>query len=441
MKHWGIIAILFIVPLSFLATSTKWMAEIFPMGDVDVWYFQWMFLLFSSCCFYFIRYMKFNWAYGLFGLVCTYSAFFVGGQHPRCIMTLFQVILATLGIKYVSKMEEKEIKKVLTAVLVLTFLQAFWVVLQSINKDPFFHMVGNVNRDDTVGFSGSHNQIGIFFSIITPLVASRCFYFLPLVAFCLVKSTTSFAVMGSIVSGAFLIYWKWRKYFLHFVLVSLIGSFFYTRNVDHMEYGLFAERIGLWHHIIKSVNSGEIKLNKDGQHLLVTTNKWKGYGLGNFMRVSPYAQKEDFLNDIYYWQVKKWGKGAQPEHVFEHAHNDYLETLFDLGYAGFISMFLAIGWGVWKFIKAKKSEMLVLSTACLIGQMVPALGVYTVQTAISGMLLILFLGIFEKYSKRGIVWENFHIGHGVKKWYATFQEKKSMRNHRYLPAGRISVGV
>jgi len=128
---------------------------------------------------------------------------------------------------------------------------------------------------------------------------------------------------------------------------------------------------------------------------IVKTNKWFGYGLGNFMRITPYSQ-------YAFLEKTRTNMGLNPQHRYEHVHNDYVEVFFEMGRLGFISLMMIILNMFYRVYRAKKTILFKISFCCVLAQMIAALGIYTVHTAVSGMLLIIFYGILEGELKGGL---------------------------------------
>lgn len=362
-----------------------------PVAGADIWYAQYLVLLSMLPIGIAVALWKFNKYISLFLLVCTFSTMvghngesWVLTQQPRSILCLVQICLVYLAVYQISTFSDKYRRYVLYGIIGLFCLQGFWVILQWFNIDPVWDGVGTYmsgNKiDDTVGLSGSHNQVGLFFAVVLPLITAYCWWLLPLGIFGLFCSTTTAAFVGGIV-GCF-VYGLYRFRFKFLVigipLVILCSLIFYNK-FETISSVAFNQRISLVKHSITAVESGKIVMKRGNQYKIITCNPWFGYRLGNFMRISPWAQ--DFM--------EPWEK-----HVYSHAHNDYVEVYFDLGRLGFISLMLILIDFFWKFWKAKKTKMLLVSFSCVVAHMVCALGIFTVQTAVSGMMLILFLGIF-----------------------------------------------
>ena len=70
-----------------------------------------------------------------------------------------------------------------------------------------------------------------------------------------------------------------------------------------------------------------------------------------------------------------------------------MEAFFELGILGFLIV-LSILWDVIiKFIRTRKTKILLISFTALMAHSLSALGIFTVQNAVSGMVLVISLGI------------------------------------------------
>jgi len=384
---------IFFVPL---ITCLQWLTKGKIIFFGDVWYVSYVA---TVICFQlgvaFVLW-KFNRFFSIFLLVCLLSTMcqFSGGrivfaQITRALLTLYQISFAFLTIYMISKMTRNQLKGILKAVVILFLIQGVYVVLQYTNLDPIFNGKGTYmiegRVDDTVGFSGSHNQIGIFFATTAPLILAWCPYLIPLTIFGLWCSTTSAAMLGFVVTTLLVLPKKNKDYLavLLFVLCVALGVF-YIKFENVSRYAL-NERIVLWKHTIQDTLDGELVLTNGDLQKIVRKNSWFGYGLGNFKRLSPYSQKE-YLN--------KLDPEREQTHVYGHAHNDYLEVFFELGKIGFVALLLIICHFFLSFWATKKTKILKISFLCILSQMICALAVFTVHTAVSAMLLVIFLGVY-----------------------------------------------
>ena len=158
------------------------------------------------------------------------------------------------------------------------------------------------------------------------------------------------------------------------------------------------ERVELVQHCVKEVTTGRATMRRVNgqveQRQEITANPLFGFGLGNFMRISPLTQWQ-FLDK----SIKK-GDG-NPIHRYEHAHNDYVEYFYETGWVGLVVLCWVLVDFAWRFIKANKTKLLVTSFLAVVAQLVCAMGIYTVQTILSATLLVIFLGIFYSEEKHG----------------------------------------
>ena len=174
---------------------------IYSIPGTDVWYVQYIGLL--TCFFIGLSLLlwRFNKYISIFSLVCLFSTVFVANQHPRSVLCLIQVYLSFLAMYGISKFNTRQKNIILWSVICLTVVQGIYTIVQYFNLDPFLRSLVNPNEDVTIGFSGSWNQIALFFAVVSPLITAKCFILLPLVIFGMLNAHTSFAWVAFIVSN------------------------------------------------------------------------------------------------------------------------------------------------------------------------------------------------------------------------------------------------
>ena len=352
----------------------------FPINGTDVWYVQYIGLLIV----FFLGIALLLWDYNeyisLLLLACLFSALYTAQQHPRAILCLFQINLACIAACVITMLTQIQRKKLLYAVFGLFLIQSLWVILQFFNLDPIFDNLKNLSLDDTVGFSGSKNQIGVFFAVTSPLVL---YVFPPAIVLSFIGlygSLTTTSAIAMFISCIFYLLLTNRKLLPILILIFTLGiGIFYYKFENINMGGKVQERVMLVNKTIQSVNSGSIIIDKNGKEMEIESSPLNGFGLGNFIRISPYQQN-------YY---------MKSAHRYAHAHNDFVEFIFETGYIGGIIMILLILDMFWRFFRARKNRELVLCFSCILAQLICSLGVFTVHTAVSGMLLVLFYGLFE----------------------------------------------
>lgn len=382
--------IYYLVFASILAVP---LSAIIPIPGTDVWFGQYLALLCMFCVGIALFLWDFNRFMSMFLLLCLYSTLIVSKQAPKAMLVLFQINLSCLAIYVISKFNSDLKERLLKVVIILFLLQSLWMILQRFDLDPIFTRFADDIRsskrlDDTVGFSGSHNQIGIFFAITAPIVLRYCPYLLPLSFISLIWATTSTAFIGFIGAIAFYSFTKLKimrmatketKLISIFVLFVILMSAYLFFKSDRWSPGKYSERVELWSQSLWSVPMGRLMMMDEKDRLsYFKFNPFFGIGMGTFTRYSPVNQ------DIY----------IKSAHRYEHAHNDLVELTLEMGYSGLIAIIFMMIDIIIKFIKSIKTNLIVLSFSGLLAHFICSLGVYTVHTAVAGMLLILNLGIF-----------------------------------------------
>ena len=378
---------LFIVPFS----------SAYPILGADVWYSQFIALFLVLFVGLALALWKFNKYISMFLLLCLFSTVwthngekFICTQNPRQMLCLIQLYGCCYASWVISKFSSKQREILLKTMLVVVFIQGAWVVLQYYNLDPIFNGFGTYMTegrvDDTVGFSGSHNQIGVFFAVTSSLVIAYFPYLLPLTIFGLWNSTTSAAWLGFLISSLFICWNYSKKAFIGIVCVLAVSTAIFYSKFEGVSKVALQERVDIIKHSMIDLNNGKAVMTRklvDGRVVKqeVTCTPLLGFGFSNFMQISPYTQRE-YLD-------------LHGVHVYSHAHNDYIEIVYELGSLGAVALLLLLSNFLYNFIKARKTKILLVSSGCILAQMICALGVFTVHTALSGFLLVLMYGIFK----------------------------------------------
>jgi hypothetical protein len=380
--------------LVFGALITVPLSSCLKIGP-DVWYSQVIWLLGVLCVGIALELWKFNKYLSIFNIVLIYSTLVTANQGLRSIFYLFITSIAFLASYKISLFNKKQREYLIYAILAVFCLQALWVILQKFNLDPIFSYIDNPALDNTVGFSGSRNQIGLFFAITSPLVIALAPILLPFTIIGLWFSATTSAFVAFIVAGFVYTSFYLKHLRIGFVLMTILATIIFFLKYENFSIESYKERFGLIKHSVNEIMTGKALMKQDMTELdgkkitkftEITTNFMQGYGLGNFIRVSPYTQWK--FMDIY-------KEGGNPQHRYEHMHNDYFEIFYETGLAGFVSMLFLLWNFFLEFIKSNKTKLMIISFCCILAQMVSALGIYTVYTAVSGVLFIVLYGIFK----------------------------------------------
>lgn len=372
MKKYAI----FVIIAIFIVT----LSSALPMRNVPVWYRQYTSLLFCLFLGATVFLWGFNKAISIFTGLCLFSTFFVAQMAPRSLMLLIQLDFGCLAAYGVSKLNARYRKWIIYSILGLVLLQAFWLMLQSNNLDPIFTSLlpNRVGMNELVGFSGSAGQLGTFFAITLPIAL----YTFPVVALLSIVgiaiSKSSFAFVAGITASLFYFFTISRKLFVIGLIATIAAGVFFFK-VEKLGKADFVTRFSVWKHAIQSTIGGKIIINQNGQKTEISTKPAFGFGWANFLRIFPYVPETPTFN--------------YPDEKFTHAHNDFIEYFFELGYTGLAVMIAVILNLFYMFIKVIRSKEGILVSACLIAFMLNSTGNFCTQIATSGVLLMVYYGM------------------------------------------------
>ena len=267
----------------------------------------------------------FNKYISIFLGYCLFSMAFIAHQSPLSEAMLIMLSFGFLGVSLISRFSEKQRKVLLWCLVGLICFQGFWVFLQFNNLDPVFNHVADATKDDTVGTIGSHNTMGLFFAVTSPVILGLCPYLLPLVIFCLWCSTTTSAWAGFLASSLLWVTLVKRKLIIPAVIIGVLCTWFFFSKFEVFSPPEYKSRLALWKNSISQVVEGKAVMKYEKVIMgrvanitqIVTTNPWFGFGLANWIKISPYTQKE--------YLVTTADPNHSARHVYAHAHNDFVE--------------------------------------------------------------------------------------------------------------------
>lgn len=369
-----IIFAIFLIPFS----------AIIHIGPEAVWYPQVLGLLTTLFILCSIILWQFNKYLSLFTLLCLFSTIFVVGINARALLMMIFLDSCSLVAYGISRFSKQHRQIVYYAICGLIFFQFIWMTFQAYNSDSFFASKTDAAKDEMVGLSGSADQIGAFFAITMP-AALHLFWPIAVISIAgIIISKSSFAFFAGIISSlVYLFFWQRKMFKKAVVGVCLLSAVFFSR-IDKLQTADFSSRIDPAKYIIKTIRDKEVKIIKNDAKLNVKCNPWMGYGFGNFRCIFPFIP----YDSKYYFNCV--------DEKYVHAHNDFMETfVFELGYCGIVIGILLIENFVYGFIRSKKNRELVMSFCCVTAFLLNATGNFISQMAISGMLLIIFYGLYE----------------------------------------------
>lgn len=369
-----------------LAVFVVPMASLVTMPGTIVWWPQYISFIMLG----FLLASAFIWreskALSLLSIYCLYSYVFVCHQHPRALMCL---VSAYAGIALICAVGAlKETKFVYKAILGIVIAQFVLVVLQRLNLDPFFHLNGNEKLCDTVGFVGSHNQLGIYSASVLPLFLN---WFALLALIPLFLSKCSSALLGAVLGVSVVLGFMGKRSLIFLFLAVLVFSSAWLKVDSSAEYAL-RERIAVWKLSVKQLAAGKAVMKMSEKvNRIVTCNPLTGFGLGSFIMISPSTQEETIS------QVNKIPVKDIPEnfHRYEHAHNDAVEWLFEGGYLGVLILLFCLLSALGAFILSPKTPGVLMIFGSLVAMAVTSMGAYVVHAPVSFFMFCLMVGLFN----------------------------------------------
>ena len=371
-----LVASIFIVPLS----------GVLPTENTPVWYPQFVTLfslLLVGCS---LSLWDFNKYISIFTLLCWFDSVVVMAFNPRSIFITIMIYLCCLGSKAISHLKRSHISIIFKCYIVLSVLMAIMITLQYFDMCPMFQQTRFLPSDNIVAVFGSRNQTALFFTVISPIIFSICpiLSVIPLLSIGLTATYTGFIAV--IIGNLYLV----KKSQIRNILIILFFAFaiIYSMKVESLPSSEAKNRLLVVTNTIDQVLNERAYIERGNVKKVITCNRWFGYGLGQFEMLSGYTQ----------------GYLRPQTHVYRHAHNDLIETLFDLGILGFLTVLLMIIDFVIKYIRSHKTKELNILFGCIMCQIVMSFGIFTVYTATSGMFLIVFYGLYS-LEFRSIKWE------------------------------------
>lgn len=364
--------------LIILTVVGSLLAAAIPVKGTDVWFSQFIGVALFGFLFIALQISKVNKSIALFFTYVVLNMVFVSHFNIMALIIMTMISLCAIIFYHVSNLYRFQRIVVCYTLAGILLFQVVWSIVQKFNLDPIFRLASNHHFCDVVGFSGSHNQFSLFLSMLSPLVFNNIF----LLGFVIlgIFLSTSFAGMLGVVGGFLFYYRKERLLIVGVVFIILCCLFLF---LVHKDYRIkFNERLDLWKLTISQVIKGKAEM-KVQQNItqIKTCNPLFGYGLGSFFQISPYTQEGIIL------------KNSGGMHRYEHAHNDYIEILFDFGIVGIVLFIYCI----FDLVKVLREVMwdeelnIFVSMVVCIG--VCALSIYTIHTAYNGMLISVILGL------------------------------------------------
>lgn len=365
-----IILSIFLIPIS----------SIISIKGTCVWFPQLLALqLIGGICFA-SMFWKTNKFIALLISYLFFSYIFITSAAPRPMMCLLIGCLAASVIVVSSKI--KDLKWVYIAMTIMAVLSIAYSLVQYFGKDPIFVQIGQ-GKEDVVSFMGSKNQLGIY-SVANAFWAT---WLLPLSIVPIFLTKCNSALIGLLGGSTVYSYFTFGKKYTLIGLAAMAILLIPWWHFCHKTGTEINERLSIWKLSVSQLVNGKIEdCSVEGQRQTIITNPMFGFGISNFFAYSPMSQ------------YKIWGLDRTDtnkiQHFYEHAHNDLVEALYELGYVGFTIVILCIISVVMVFVKSFKTSGVVITFSSLVAQSVSSLSVYVFHAPVSLFVFCLTLGLF-----------------------------------------------
>ena len=373
---WGYMGIILILAVFLIP-----IASIIPVKGTIVWWQQVVALMIvGSCCFAY-QFWKLNKFLSLFIFYTALSYIFVTDCSPRSMLCLLIGYLGCAVMLFASQLKNR--KPVYTAIIIMAVLDIIYSILQVNGIDPFFQSL-NGSRREIIGFVGSNNQLGVYHAttaFFTPILIP-----LSVIPIFLAKQNSSLIGLVAGTLSYFILSYRIKALVVTVVMILCL-SIFWGNHCGKSKTEIM-ERVNLWKLSIEQTISGRSVITSEPMvGRTIVTNPWLGYGIGNFFVFSNKTQGHIVQKDT---------------HVYEHAHNDFVEAFYEFGYIG-LFLLLGIVFSIFSifFHLKNKSRVTIILFSSLIAQAVSSCGVYIFHAPVSLFMVCLILGLFYAECKDG----------------------------------------
>lgn len=320
---------------------------------------------------------------------------------------LFNLFLGAVVYQFIVKCSNpKEIKKYMGVYLGILVLNIIWCARQKLNVDPLFTMMEFQKQQiisEPSGFFGIPAFLGAYSALVTPFCFVLGGMWYPLVLLCaagVILSKSSFAIVAFSVGVMFFLWFRNRILFWIAGALLLTAGSIYVFKYD-MPGGEFFRRTNAWKIIEKESYQKPLF----------------GHGLGDlqrqiFLEVSPshnnyHPVNPEQIRDVFVYETDKEGKPELRDwvrnnfrlndmgqlksrleeqgmsfQVWKEAHNEFLQTFYELGLGGLLIIalyFADLGKRFWRY--GRKSEVLLALAASVLTILVTSLGHFPFHVA------------------------------------------------------------
>jgi len=267
-------------------------------------------------------------------------------------------------------MEWEPIFNTIQSLFMLSFLL---IIMQALKKDTLL----NFGRDEAVVFGSIFNSmlLASYITCLTPFLLIRNKLYIVPVLIIAVMSRSSGMVLSLAAGVIFYSFFKIRNKiaYIAVVMVLILGMLTYAYHDKQFD-KFFKGRAARWPVWVKTVQ-------------LVNENPYSGWGIGTYKILFPVLSGQ---------MIEESGE----KHTWMRAHNDWVQFPFELGYVGFAFVLGLVGYLMWLFKRAIKTEPIILSMTGLVIYGSNMMVHFPGRLTQSVLILLCFLAYFEQLLKK-----------------------------------------
>lgn len=268
-------------------------------------------------------------------------------KNPSIVLfnIIFLYFFLWIFLNIVEKTKKDNIILVLKFFSIIGFMEGVYGIFQYYKLDPLFVLESwaKESRMAVAGTIGTPAIFGIFlsFSLIVQiylLINEKKFYFLIFAIptfYAMILNNTRSAIFGTILSLSYLLFSKFKRKFLIYILILIIIFFifiFFNKDIKQRWGELFD---------LKKIHSANIRIFYWKVCIYaIKENPIYGYGPASFSKVY-FDNQEKILNE------KKVGKIEIIQPLLW-AHNDFLQIWIEYGLFGFLLFLISLFWVLFK---------------------------------------------------------------------------------------------
>lgn len=260
---------------------------------------------------------------------------------PYMSFTLYISVVAAAYF-YLLCRQIRDWSVILKVVQGLFFVTMPLIVLQAFGKDTLL----NFNSAPEIFFGTINNpmMLASFIACLTPfLIIGNPLNIAPILIIAYMSQSAGL-IFTLAVALVFYLFFRIRNKLLYFLTILILTGSVFAFVYKDTAVQCFKEggRGPVWRRTIELANE----------------KPWTGWGIGTFKVVFPTLSK-DVAGGITDKWVYEWTEGDWI--AWRKTHNCWYQFIFELGWIGFAGMLGLVGFFIWRFIRVKKTHIVIMA--------------------------------------------------------------------------------